>query len=334
MVQSITSLPPKRIRQERAKLAQLLDDRVPRKRDLGRNLLLATWNIWNFGDVTRRWNARADDSPKRDLRCLLHIGEIVSRFDVVAVQEARANLAGIRHLLKLLNRSGDDWGLVLTDENHGPKGNHERMAFVYDRRRVSPSGLAAEVVLDPTQEFGVDAGAGQRQFVRTPYAVSFQAGGATFILLTAHIYYGQAERDRILEVGKIAEWLGSWAADIHRWHHNLITLGDFNIVRQENADGSINELWEAFMRTGLHVPGELDGRVARTIFDTVGGENFYDQIAWFQTGGRALMNLEYSGRAGNFIFTDAVLRELPTQAVKYRISDHYPLWAEFAGPDR
>jgi len=30
-----------------------------------------------------------------------------------------------------------------------PKGNNERLSFIYDKRRVQPSGLAGEIVLPP-----------------------------------------------------------------------------------------------------------------------------------------------------------------------------------------
>jgi hypothetical protein len=45
-------------------------------------------------------------TPKRDLHSLLSIAEIVSRFDVVALQEAKDNLKALRHLLKVL---GPNW---------------------------------------------------------------------------------------------------------------------------------------------------------------------------------------------------------------------------------
>lgn len=48
----------------------------------------------------------AGDAPKRDLASLRHIAEIVSRFDVVALQEVRDDIKSLRHLMRLL---GDDW---------------------------------------------------------------------------------------------------------------------------------------------------------------------------------------------------------------------------------
>jgi len=35
---------------------------------------------------------------------LLYISEIVSRFDIIAIQEVKGNLRALRHMLKYLNR--------------------------------------------------------------------------------------------------------------------------------------------------------------------------------------------------------------------------------------
>ena len=48
---------------------------------LDENLLIATWNLRAFSSLTREWTAGDDDSPKRDLRGLRAIGEIIRRFD-------------------------------------------------------------------------------------------------------------------------------------------------------------------------------------------------------------------------------------------------------------
>ena len=82
---TIVDVPPQRVAERLMKLREALDQSVPPKR-LDDNLLVATWNIRAFGDLTERWEARDNDSPKRDLQSLLFIEEIVSRFDIVAIQ--------------------------------------------------------------------------------------------------------------------------------------------------------------------------------------------------------------------------------------------------------
>ena len=61
---------PPAVREEMAQLSASLDAVVPRKRHFGRNLLVATWNLKDFGSLTEKWIAEDRDSPKRDFRAL------------------------------------------------------------------------------------------------------------------------------------------------------------------------------------------------------------------------------------------------------------------------
>jgi endonuclease/exonuclease/phosphatase family metal-dependent hydrolase len=316
--------PPEEVAADLVRLRTALDEEVPAKA-LDRNLLIATWNVRAFGDLTEKWESDEEDTPKRDLHSLLSIAEIVSRFDVVALQEAREDLKALRHLLKLL---GPDWGLSLTDVTEGAPGNGERMAFLFDSRRVVPSGLACEIVVPEEQLGSIEPGALRRQFARTPYAVSFRAGTKTFVLVTLHVLYGEREEERLPELTAIADWLADWARDVNGWDHNLIALGDFNIDRRGDP------LHDAFVSTGLDIPAGLQD-VPRTIFADPGRpelDKFYDQIAWF-TGrnGAPALSLRYS-RGGFFDFMRSALtnRGLTKAQLSWRISDHYPLWAEFS----
>jgi endonuclease/exonuclease/phosphatase family metal-dependent hydrolase len=321
---TVTEPPPEEVAADLAQLSDILDEDIPAKA-LDRNLLIATWNLRAFGDLTEKWRSGDDDSPKRDLHALLCIAEIVSRFDVIALQEVRDNLKALRRMLHVL---GPRWGLSLTDVTKGAPGNGERMAFLFDTRRVLPSGLACELVVPQEQLERIGPDALERQFARTPYAVSFRAGTKTFILVTLHVLYGEREEERVPELKAIADWLAEWARDINGWDHNLIALGDFNIDRRGDA------LHDAFVSTGLDIPADLQ-EVPRTIFSDPSSPHlnkFYDQIAWF-TGRNDLpaLSMRYS-RGGFFDFTRAALtsRPLTTVQLSWRISDHYPLWAEFS----
>src|SRR5919202_1705418 len=187
---------PAKVVKEGQRLAAGLDDVIPAKH-VDRNLLIGTWNIRAFGDLADTWTGAGDGTVKRDLRALAHIGEVVSRFDVVAIQEVKGNLRALRYLMKTL---GPDWGFILTDTNRGEAGNDERLAFVFDLRRVKPSGLACELVLSD-EDVGV-AGAAKmvEQFARTPYAVSFFSGNQTFLLVTLHVKWGKVPSDRLPEL--------------------------------------------------------------------------------------------------------------------------------------
>ncbi|SFR63465.1 endonuclease/exonuclease/phosphatase family protein [Halogeometricum limi] len=315
----VTDDPPTEIARDLDALVETLDAELP-PRTLDRNLLVATWNIRGFGGLTEKWASSGDDSPKRDLQSVRVIAEVIRRFDVVALQEVKGNLKALRHTLKVL---GSDWGLVLTDVTRGDAGNDERLGYLFDRRKVQMSGLAGELVV-PDEEFEeIRPGALERQFARTPYAVSFRCGDETFILVTLHVLYGDNAAARTPELRAIAEWLDEWARDVNAWGHNLVALGDFNIDRKDD------ERYEAFTSTGLEVPSHLHD-VPRTIFGD-GPDKFYDQIAWFTKGrGRPALSLTYRD-SGHFDFRDVALprRDLSNRSLSWHISDHYPLWAEF-----
>lgn len=85
-----TNLPPE-VGENIALLKQDLDEKIPAKQ-LDRNLLIATWNIRAFGDLTRKWASEEKDNPKRDMHAVLCITEILRRFDVIAVQEVKSNI--------------------------------------------------------------------------------------------------------------------------------------------------------------------------------------------------------------------------------------------------
>lgn len=274
------------------------------------NLIVGTWNIKAFGGIHPTWDENPG-SPKRNLRVLASLVEVVRRMDVVAIQEVKRDTSGVRLLLDWL---GSDWGVILTDVTAGVQGNAERLTFVFDRRRVQPSGLAGEIVLPSGP-----AGDPVQQFARTPYAVGFQAGGERFTLVTAHIRYGTpAERTpeiRALAV-HVAHELRDRAAAAAAEEGNLIVLGDFNT---EARSGDPN--FEAFVSTGLWLPPQLEH--LRTAAG--GTPRYYDQIAWF----RPSLDLIYADRAGVIDFAGAVYPELGLREMTARVSDHLPLWVEF-----
>lgn len=307
--------PPPEVSADLARLRSALDEQVPAKG--ADNLLVGTWNIRAFADVTRKWRAGPHDSPKRDWHAMACIAEVVSRFDVVAVQEVRRNPTALRLLLELL---GPRWRVIASDVTEGPRGNGERLAFLHDTGRVQASGLVGEIVLPP------DADGPVQQFARTPYVASFSRAGAEFILATVHVLWGSGAAERLPELTAFAGWMRDWAQRKDDWNDNLLVLGDFNLDRIGDP------LYEAFVATGLWPPAVLD-RVPRTVFDDDGSQHFYDQIAWFSEpdGTPLLTSLAFTGRGGSFDFVPHALRELTLAQLSWRISDHYPLWVELSG---
>ncbi|WP_369265180.1 endonuclease/exonuclease/phosphatase family protein [Streptomyces sp. R35] len=242
---------------------------------------------------------------------------MIRRFDVVAVQEVRGNLRALRYLLKVL---GEDWGFILTDVTLGRDGNNERLAFLFDTRRVKPSGLACELVVPLEQGRRGERGRPEPAVRPHPLRVSFLSGGQTFTLVTLHVDYGDTAADRVPELAAIAQWLAGWAEREFGWDHNLIALGDFNIDREGDP------LFDAFTSTGLTSAPQLEG-LPRTIFDKPGAAHFYDQIAWFTKGQQHRPVLRLEVVAGGLVdFVDALQGESTRNELSWHISDHYPLW--------
>jgi exonuclease III len=314
----VTDQLPDQLAERLLALRAALDGVIPAKQ-LDRNLLVSTWNLRAFGGLTDKWRSEEGDEPVRDVFDVRCIAEVVSRFDVVAIQEVRGNLTALQTLQAAL---GPNWAMIMTDVTRGKAGNNERMAFAFDRRRVRPSGLAGELVVAIETGTSVTPTGLDRQFARTPYAVSFAADNVQLTLVTLHVLYGEEEA-RASELREIAAWLARWAREERHWNQNLIALGDFNIDRRGDL------LYDAFTSTGLQPAPQLN-EVPRTIFGDPGDSKFYDQVAWFVDEERGpVLGLE-SVTAGTFDFVPLLQGALTRTVLSWRISDHYPLWVEFS----
>lgn len=250
-------------------LRRQLDNNVPAK-DTDNTLLLATWNIRDFDKANRRGYG------KRLPESLFYIAEIISRFDLVAVQEVnQLDEWGI--VMRIL---GADWSYIATDvTDTSLGGNGERMVFVYDRRKVKFKNIAGEVVLPAslliskvTEEVGDEKFVAGKQFRRTPFVVSFQAGWFRFDLCTVHIYYGEESgaklKERVEEIEAVAKFLSKRANIGLKKDTALILLGDFNIVHPEH------KTMKALLDNGFEVPEAL--RQKTNLDET----KYYDQIAF------------------------------------------------------
>ncbi len=126
-----------RVVQNLLALRAQLDETVPDK-DADQNLLLATWNIRDFGKINRRgYGPRLPETH-------FYIAEILSRFDFVAVQEIN-ELEEWEIVMDIL---GPDYSYIATDVTDVKLGgNGERLTYLYDRRKVRFQNIAGEIVL-------------------------------------------------------------------------------------------------------------------------------------------------------------------------------------------
>ncbi|MDN5214805.1 endonuclease/exonuclease/phosphatase family protein [Fulvivirgaceae bacterium BMA12] len=103
--------------------------------DVRKSVRVATWNLREFG---------GSKFEGRDFESIYYIAEIISHFDLVALQEVRADLTEFLNLKRIL---GPDWDYVATDVTDGRAGNGERMIFLYNQRYVRFTNIAGELTL-------------------------------------------------------------------------------------------------------------------------------------------------------------------------------------------
>ena len=303
-------------------LREQLDLQIPPKKE-SETVLIATWNIREFG------NNRTTES-------IYYIAEILSRFDLVAIQEVSGDLKG---LCKTLSLMGPQWDYIVTDSTDGSAGGGERMAFVYDKSKITFKNMAGELVLPKEKLIN-----GALQFARTPFCVSFQAKWFKFKLATVHIYYGSSsgiDSRRLAEIDAVASYLAKRAK---KESESYILLGDFNIVKTSDAT------MKALEKNGFFIPDSIKQHPT-----DLGQTNHYDQIAFhFKLNPEMTVFSDGTQRAGAFNFTQSVYTandmsiyrqyfpeknvqgKTEAQIQKYymstwrtfQMSDHLPLWAE------
>lgn len=315
---SFTARQAQRTAQGLIRLKQGLKEKVPERVRASR-LLLATWNIREF--ESGKYGPRGREP-------LYYIAEIIDHFDVVAVQEVRDDLSSLERVMNIL---GSWWDYLLTDVTEGRQGNSERMAFIYDTRKVRFGGLAGEIVVPP-----VKGSTPAEQHARTPFMVGFRTSWFKFTICTAHTYYGGDVPDDPQRVREIASLAGSLAKMVSKqsaWARNMILLGDFNIFSVED------DTFKALAKAGFQVHPAL----MRETSNAARSKHF-DQIAFIAPD---LKDPLEECNAGVFDFSEYVYRnedaeeyaaEIPkTTSGKpgsyrtwrtFQMSDHLPMWIE------
>ncbi len=269
-------------------------------RNVDQNLLIATFNIREFGEKPRESFA------------INALAEIISSFDIVAIQELRSNLSDLKRLMDVL---GPYWKVIFNDPAGAKKnkGNDERLAYIYDGRILKFTGMAAELLISD-YFFGNDDG--RTVPWRTPYMVSFRAGTFDFMMLTVHIQWNKKGgiKARTKEIAMIAKWIKERSDKSKLYDQDIFILGDFNIP----SLGS--QTFKALIDNGLEIPEEL-----HEIKTNLKKSKHYDQIAYFKENTNCSII-----SAGIIDFYDTFFKGLTDDYddMTYQISDHLPLYAE------
>jgi endonuclease/exonuclease/phosphatase family metal-dependent hydrolase len=285
---------------------------IPQRTD--GTILVATWNIANLGAQKRR-------DQDRSL-----IAEIISWFDVVAIQECRENFGD---LFDLQHKLRETYAVLMSDAS----GNNERLAFLYDRNRLTSLEEIGEIAFPPSRFSSIKLPGVEQAFVgfdRTPYLASFAAGVTSIIFVNAHLYFGDdtppSIARRSLEAFAVAKWSDSRNKSKFSFTRELVALGDFNMPKSELTD----PIFKALTRLGLELP-EHSTQIASSISTDAN----YDQIAFLPGTTRRC----FTGRKGVFDYDAVIFPDLWQSGankqrfrsyLRYYISDHRPMWVEMS----
>jgi endonuclease/exonuclease/phosphatase family metal-dependent hydrolase len=132
--------------------------------DTSRYVRIATWNIREFDSSSYGY---------RSQEAKAYIAEILSHFDLIALQEIRRDLGALDDVKRLL---GPNWDYIATDVTEGASGNKERMVFLFNQDKVWFRNVAGELTLPKGQK------------VTDPFGDRFKVeGGAQFELPAGQI---------------------------------------------------------------------------------------------------------------------------------------------------
>lgn len=285
---------------------------VPHK--AANKLLAATWNLTNLGIQNRSDNDFA------------LMAEVISWFDLVAIQEIADDLT---HLRKLMNNLPATYEVIISDIG----GNDERAGFLYDSGKVERLELAAEVAVPPSDQRYIrmrGVSGTFKGFDRNPYAVAFQAGALEFTAVSVHLFFGSNayyDKDRrSLEAYALARWANQRHKAPGAYSQSILVMGDLNLTYRNES----SKVYKALKAKGLAFPEHS----TEVMGSNLEGDKHYDQIA-FPAGG--MQDTYRDSGVFDFdhtpFFADAWDPDQPDYfkaAVRYHIADHRPLWAEFS----
>ena len=276
-------------------------------------LLLGSWNIANLGD----------DGQARGDADIAVLAEILSWFDLIAVQEVKENLTDFNRLMAALPAS---YQSVFTDK----AGNNERLSYIYDSARVHRLELAGEIAIPPASHRYIKIPNSTQKFDgfdRNPYAVAFEIDGFVVTVVNAHLYFGSSSTTslnrRALETYALGRWADLRQKRGRAFSQNVVVIGDMNMPVAQPGD----QIFDALTKRGLHIPAH-QSRIGTTITE---GKH-YDQLAFLPgDAGVAFVN------DGVFDFDGGLFADLWTSRgsadfdafMRFHISDHRPIWAQF-----
>jgi len=219
--------------------------------------------------------------------------DIVSRADIIAVQEVRsARIDPVEQFMALLP---ENYKYVI-GPRQGRSSSKEQYWVIYDASKITV--------------LGEDSWPDENDiFERSPYAVYFKTSGAfDFILLNNHIQPGAAEKEIRALPNVVTHYVNLWKDP------DVLVVGDFN------ADG---QYFKSHLLASIF-PG-IEYKIIFTNEDTTlaKSHNTYDRFIITNSAVE-----DFTGSFGVIRF-DEVYNFDEYSISPNNVSDHYPIWAEF-----
>ena len=234
-----------------------IEDMIPQEpqiKSCSPNITIASFNIRKLSD-----NSRTDEELKQ-------IAEVLSEFDLIAVQEVLGDTIILNRTVEML----PGYDFIVSEE----VGNvqKERYAFIFNEKiNVISEGKTYYDKFD--------------NFIREPYYASFRSGGFDFKIMTVHILYGDRASDRTGEMKQIASVYEYYQEKDSE--NDLILTGDFNTQpTQDNFD----YIWaipdvNVAIQSGKSTLGKTGNLYDNIIFDSNTDEyTRLSGIHYFDTG--------------------------------------------------
>ena len=251
---------------------------------------IAAFNIQVFGRTKRQ---------KEDVMAVLT--KIVREFDIVLVQEIRdSSEQTASYFLQRINEMEGPKYDYIRSERLGRTTSKEAYAYFYNSETVEFI-QGSDYVYDDVNDV----------FEREPYIASFRSGNFDFTLVGIHT----KPDDAYSEIGNLTYVVYSILSENPN-EKDVIALGDFN------ADG---RYFDEDDFTNLFKASEFYWVITNDVDTMTKTDYTYDRIV--------LMNATYSYehiKDGAGVFYFDVEYEISNSTLIEKISDHYPIYAEYA----
>lgn len=283
---------------ETAQTTTVLGGVPARSTEAGRKVRIASFNIQVFGDKK---------ASKSDV--MGHIAKVIQKFDVLAIQEIRTKNGEfiLRKLVNTINKNYNRNYAFLIGPRLGNTISKEQYAFIYDAASVEIDHTAAYTLNDPPVP-GKPGG----YLHREPLVAQFRVRGPkpadafTFILVNIHTDpdVAQEEVNVLADVYRVVKQHSAEGTGVGE--DDVIILGDLNrSSKQLGRLGEISGIYPVIQGTKTNTRQTKE----------------YDNIILHSPS-----TTEFTGNGGVF----GLMRAFNlTEEAALKISDHFPIWAEF-----